>query len=155
MKIDSVAEDLAYGDAVRKQIEHEDGLLVNRLSWLIASQSFLFTAFALVLNGPTQTRLEVFTRQQDLLAHLLPIIGLSVCILIYLGVLAGLRVMASLRVDLLEHHAKALNFRPPIQGSQLTLILGHAAPILLPLIFAAAWVSLLIIPYLNHLGRAA
>ncbi len=149
MRTVSLADDLAYGDAVRKQIEHEDVLIVNRLSWLIASQSFLFTGFAIVLNGPTQTRVEGFARQQDFLAHLLPIVGLSVCILIYLGVLAGLRVMSSLRRDLTEHHAKALDYRPPIQGSRLTLLLGTAAPLLLPLIFAGAWLTLLVLPYLK------
>src|SRR5204863_2997643 len=34
---------------VRRRIEHEDSLTVNRLSWLVGSQSFLFTAYALTL----------------------------------------------------------------------------------------------------------
>jgi hypothetical protein len=28
------------------RLEHEDGLIVNRLAWLMASESFLFTAYA-------------------------------------------------------------------------------------------------------------
>lgn len=142
-----LSNDLAYADAVRHQIEHEDSLIVNRLSWLIGSQSFLFSAFAIVLNGPTQTRSAQFIHQQDLLVLLLPFVGLSICLLIYMGVLAGIRVMAGLRRDLYEHHSKAINYRPPIQGSPLTLILGHAAPLLLPLIFAGTWLMLIILHF--------
>ncbi len=35
-----------FYEAARRRIEHEDNLNVNRLSWLMASQSFLFSAYA-------------------------------------------------------------------------------------------------------------
>lgn len=82
---------------MRCQIEHEDALIVNRLPGLIASQSFLFTAYAIMRKGRLQARLAHFTAQQEL----------------------------------------------PIQGSTLTLVLGHAAPMLLPPIFIGAWIMLL------------
>jgi hypothetical protein len=31
---------------IRDQIQHEDNLIVQRLSWLMAAQSFLFTGYA-------------------------------------------------------------------------------------------------------------
>ena len=50
MAQDHTAQQLGRADAVRSQIEYEDNLVANRLSWLIASQSFLFTGYAIVLN---------------------------------------------------------------------------------------------------------
>ncbi len=134
-----------FGDAVRRQIEHEDVLIVNRLSWLIASQSFLFTAYAITLNGPAQTRVPSFAAKQDLVMHLVSTLALVSCTTIYLGVIGGIRVMANLRADAVRHHAaKACEYRPPIQGTKLTLVLGHAAPLILPPAFAIAWITLLL-----------
>ena len=44
MSIDPAGADPGYGDAIIRQLEHEDSLTINRLSWLVAAQSFLFTA---------------------------------------------------------------------------------------------------------------
>jgi len=133
----------AYCDAVRRQIEQEDNLIVNRLSWLVASQSFLFTGYAIVLNGPVLTRNEVFTARQDALLRIIPIMALACCVLIYLGVIAGIHVMAVLHRDMKEKHYTPSGLMPPIQGTPLTLALGRAAPLGLPPIFAIAWIALL------------
>jgi len=144
MTPEKTAQDLGYGDAVRRQIEHEDVLIVNRLSWLIASQSFLFTAYAIILNGPVLTRNEHYAVHGELLVKTIPVLAISACALIYLGICGGVRVMADLRRELARHHAAIGNLRPPIQGTPLTLFLGHCAPLGLPPIFAAAWVILLL-----------
>jgi hypothetical protein len=90
-------------DIIHRQLEHEDDLMVNRLSWLVASQSFLFTAYAIVLNGTLTVRNVVFIRRQDILMHLVPELGLATCGLIYLGVLAGIYVTVALRRDVKKH----------------------------------------------------
>ena len=139
------SHELEFGDAVRRQIEHEDVLIVNRLSWLIASQSFLFTAYAITLNGPAQTRVPAFAAKQDLVMHLVATLALVSCTTIYLGVIGGMRVMATLRGAVVQHHATTASvYRPPIQGTKLTLVLGHAAPLVLPPAFAVAWIRLLL-----------
>ena len=33
---------------IRDQIQHEDNLIVQRLAWLMAAQSFFFTGYAIV-----------------------------------------------------------------------------------------------------------
>src|SRR5580704_3290194 len=96
---------LAYSDAVRRQIEHEDILIVNRLSWLMASQSFLFTAYAIILNGPTQLRTAAFQAHGELLLKIIPLLSISACVLIYLGICGAIGVMFSLRRELARHHA--------------------------------------------------
>ena len=53
-------DDIAYYLHLRTRLEHEDRLIVERLAWLMASESFLFTGYAIVLNGtgtPAQRRL--------------------------------------------------------------------------------------------------
>ena len=117
---------------------------MNRLSWLIASQSFLFTGYAIIMNGPVLTRNQHFAAHGELLSKIIPLLAISACVLIYLGICGGIRVMANLRHELARHHAAIGNLRPPIQGSRLTLFLGHCAPIGLPPIFAVAWTLLLL-----------
>src|SRR5204862_7901857 len=91
-------DDLEFYKLLRSRLEHEDGLIVNRLSWLVASQSFLFTAYAIVLNGlggPPGSQ-SVFDRQTGLL-HLIPLVGIAAAALIYAGILAAIRAIVWLR----------------------------------------------------------
>jgi hypothetical protein len=144
MTSETITQELGYGDAVRHQIEHEDGLIVNRLSWLIASESFLFTAYAIILNGPMLTRSVQFAAHRELLVKIIPLLAISGDALIYLGICGGVRVMANLRRELARHRVSIGSLRPPIQGTRLTLFLGHCAPLSLPPIYAAAWTILLL-----------
>ncbi len=117
--------------------------MVNRLSWLVASQSFLFTAYAIVLNGTPQALGTASATRQELLRNLLPALGLATCGLIYLGVLAGVRVVAVLRRRLRQCRHEEATLRETSLGTPITHALGLAAPLLLPLLFLAAWATLL------------
>ena len=58
-------DDVAFAALLRARIEHEDGLIVSRTTWLMASESFLYTAYAIALNGmttPGMTTLEHHAR---------------------------------------------------------------------------------------------
>ncbi len=134
------SEENGYCDSIRRRIEHEDSLVVNRLSWLVGSQSFLFTAYAIVLNGPTTPRTAAFTPKQDHLLTVVPLLGIACCVLIYLGVLGAAIVMRRLRADLAGRVRGTM--QPPIQGTFATRALGMAAPLLLPPAFCAAWLFL-------------
>lgn len=59
-----------YYGAVRGQIEHEDTLISQRLNWFLMSQSFLFTAYAIVVSNsapraPAELRLDGRERTFD------------------------------------------------------------------------------------------
>ena len=41
---------------IRRRIEHEDNLLNQRVSWVVSSQAFLLTGYAILLNGPQVLR---------------------------------------------------------------------------------------------------
>src|ERR1043166_1349351 len=85
---------------IRERIEHEDNLVVQRLSWLVASQSFLFTAYAIVLNGLTgapSPAAVTLMHQQTRLSRLIPLVGILTCALIYVSIVAAVKAIATLR----------------------------------------------------------
>jgi len=123
---------------IREQIQHEDNLIVQRLSWLMAVQSFLFTGYAIIANASPQPRNPLSAKQQDLLFNIIPGVACVSDLLIYGSVIAGVLALGRLRHAYATHVASAGGF-PEIQGSRLTRWLGVASPILLPLVFLIAW----------------
>jgi hypothetical protein len=123
---------------VRDQIQHEDSLIMQRLAWLTAAQSFLFTAYAITANASLQPRNPVLVKQQDLLFAIVPGVACLSGALIYCSVIAGILVQKRLRHAYATHVASVGDF-PEIQGNRFTFWLGLAAPILLPLVFLIAW----------------
>ena len=123
---------------IRDQIQHEDNLIVQRLSWLMAAQSFFFTGYAIIANATPQARNPLLAKQQDLLFNIIPGVACISDILIYCSVIAGVLALYRLRKAYATHVSSIGGF-PEIQGSQLTRWLGIAFPILLPLVFLIAW----------------
>src|SRR3981081_3107848 len=84
----------------RSRIEHEDDLIIQRLSWLVASQSFLFTAYAITTNGLSSVEPKSagrFLEQAELLFRMIPTVAIGVALLIYISILAALRAIRQLR----------------------------------------------------------
>ena len=122
----------------REHIQHEDNLIMQRLSWLMAVQSFLFTGYAIIANASPQARNPLLAKQQDLLFNIIPGVACISDLLIYCSVIAGVLALDRLRQAYATHVASVGGF-PEIQGSRLTRWLGIASPILLPLVFLMAW----------------
>ena len=135
-----------YYDQVRRQIEHEDNLATQRLSWLMASQSFLLSAYAIILSGmqsgKSKTPLELYRAN---FCHLLPIIGILSSGLIYASICGGMLAIGRLRSDWASHKPQTSVFkRPPIQSGGVSFLLGQSAPRLLPLVLVGLWIYLLL-----------
>src|SRR6476620_9577514 len=104
---------------LRDQIQHEDNLTTQRLSWLMASQAFLFSAYAIVMNGP-ETVMRPFVREQrEWLITAIPALAFSTAALIYVSILAGVAALSNL-----HRHAEKVcalcgvdSGLPPIQGN--------------------------------------
>jgi hypothetical protein len=115
-----------YYQIIRSQIEHEDNLINQRLSWFVAAQAFLFSAYAILLNAPSQVRLQSFATQQEILFSLIPLVAIGVSILIYITVFAAMLATANLtrllKTDMNEKDSASL---PPVQGYRQTLLLGR------------------------------
>src|SRR6266404_1150677 len=137
---------LEYYNLIRERIEHEDNLIVQRLSWLVASQSFLFTAYAIVTNGlttqPPQPACIHFSDQLQLLFQLIPIVGTLTCVLIYVSVLAAVVTMRRLRNSYHSRFGNEDAAAPPIQTLAPIRLFGYSAPVLLPLVFTTIWLIL-------------
>ena len=135
-----------YYNLIRARIEHEDNLIVQRLSWLVASQSFLFTAYAIVTNGltsqPAQPACIHFSDQLQLLFQLIPIVGTLTCVLIYVSVLAAVLTMRRLRRSYHSRFGPEEDNLPPIQTHAPIRLFGYSAPVLLPLVFIIIWLIL-------------
>ena len=84
-------------ETIRKRIEHEDDLLNQRVSWIVSSQAFLLTGYAILLNAPLQLRGEQFERSHALLMKLIPFTSICVTVLLWFGILAGILAMRDLR----------------------------------------------------------
>jgi hypothetical protein len=137
---------------LRSQIEFEDSLITQRLSWCVASQAFLFSAYAITLNAPKEAASLTFAQQQKLLHHLVPLVGVGSCILVYLSVVAGVLAQVRLRRFFAKRlpPERAAQY-PPIQGVLETRALGLSAPLGLPLMFIIIWVFLFVrgLPYIQ------
>jgi hypothetical protein len=130
---------------VRSQIEHEDNLVSARLSWLLASQSFLFTAYAITLNGPPLSHFKMFETNASLLIFLLTIVGIVSALLIWVSILAGIAAMRNLKTDFERRVGPALpSGLPPIQTRGAPLRAGQLGPVLIPLLFTTVWLVLLL-----------
>jgi hypothetical protein len=129
----------------RNRIEHEDTLIMQRLSWLMASQSFLFTAYAIVTNGLSTGPIaggNIFATHLDTLSQIIPIVALLNSLLIALSIWGALRAIRELRWEY-EKRSELLEIIP-LQTSRSARRLGLSAPVLLPLLFLAVWLYLLL-----------
>ena len=129
----------------RGRIEHEDNLAMQRLSWLMASQSFLFTAYAIVTNGLSNSIANNgganFLGRLSALEDIIPIVALLNSLLIFVSILAALKAIKELRR---EYQSQPGNLEAlKLQTSCMTRVLGFSAPVLLPLLFLAVWLYLL------------
>ena len=130
----------------RSRIEHEDNLVMQRLSWLMASQSFLFTAYAIVTNGltawPTGAG-NIFINHLSTLARIIPIVALLNSLLILISILGALKAIRHLR-DMYREQPENLGIIP-LQSAKSARRMGLSAPLLLPLLFLVVWLYLLML----------
>jgi len=129
-------DDIAYYHHLRSRLEHEDGLIVNRLAWLMASESFLFTAYAIVLNGTG-------TPQQRRLTSLIPLVAIGTSVLIFVGIAAAVKAMGWIRGLLRERIPDEARLGLPPIHTPGSVKAGLAAPLLLPAMFVVVWLYLL------------
>jgi len=131
-------DDLAYYHHLRSRLEHEDGLIVNRLAWLMASESFFFTAYAIVLNGAG-------TPHHRRLIHLIPMVAIASSALIFVAIVAAVRALGwihgLMKARVPDPAALGL---PPLHSPGSITVPGLAAPLILPPIFVTVWFYLLV-----------
>jgi hypothetical protein len=130
---------------LRGQIEHEDNLVGSRISWFVTSQSFLFSAYAIIAGGIQPNASKTGLDAKHVLLVVVPSMAIVTSILIMISIVSGFEAMRLIRhrynqlLSSTDHEQL-----PALQGSRRTRLAGMAAPVLLPPLFMAVWIFLLI-----------
>ena len=125
---------------IQARLSHEDDLINQRVSWLVNSQSFLLTAYAITLNGLAADASKPLAIVQRKLLNLLPMVGVACVLLVCAALIGGLCVLAELR------HFAAMKYpkdRLFLLSKPTSQFLGVSAPVLIPLVFLAIWLAVL------------
>jgi hypothetical protein len=127
----------------RGQVEHEDNLLGSRINVFVTSQSFLFSAYAIIANTATPRIFGAPLDPKHVLLILIPIVAITTAIL-YMPAIAG-SVLALRRIR--DRYRRITHFPPddcchelpPLQGARDTRVAGTLASALLPPLFMGVW----------------
>jgi len=141
--------DFAAYKAVRDEFAHEDNLAGTRLNWFIASQAFLLSAMAI---GHTSKDAALPNLGNDFYFPLVPLLAIASCILIFLGIISGAVVIRRWR-RILKQMIRQDPTLPAIGRDSWIMYFGWSAPLLLPLVFLAAWSYLLIAGLMPAAGK--
>jgi len=116
-----------------KQLDKEDTLINNRVNWLLASQSLLFTALAIGETGAGAAF-------RGAIASIVPVFGFSSALLMWLSVLGAIRSFFRYRY-LLGSVCPVDDARryPQLHRDRCNIVLGHISPLLLPPLLIGVW----------------
>jgi hypothetical protein len=126
---------------IRSEIHFEIDIMNARVNWLIASQAFLFVPLTIGTHGPSIA--------QSVLFPLIPYLGLLLCILVSISVLAAVWRSAQWTAKCAHGpYAGAEHgvFSIVLPRSQLIPLMGLTGPIGVPVVLAGAWLVLLLWP---------
>ena len=125
---------------IQARLSHEDDLVNQRVSWLVSSQSFLMTAYAITLNGLAADASKPLAIVQRKLLELLPIVGVACVLLVCVALIGGLCAISELRRFAATKYQKDRLF---LISKPTTQFLGVSAPVLIPLAFLVIWTAVL------------
>jgi hypothetical protein len=125
---------------IQARLSHEDDLVNQRVSWLVNSQSFLLTAYAITLNGLAADASKPLAVIQRKLLNMLPLVGIACVLLVGVALIGGLFAIGELRSFAGTTCPKDRLF---LISKPTTQFLGVSAPVLIPLVFLVIWTAVL------------
>jgi hypothetical protein len=128
-------------ETIRGQLDRENELLIHRTTWVVGTQAFLFTGYAIALNAEGTGSPSPSAMQERVLAGVLPWAAVASLVLLYLTIAAGLAAIVRLRSHLPDIPDGRLRMLEARWGTRLV---GLAGPVLIPAVFLATWLVLLI-----------
>ena len=129
---------MAFQQTLRTRLDRENDLIVGRTDAMLASQAFLFAAYAIAVTGQPDPSLWHRLR---LLIVLIPWIGVASLLLFQLTIWAGILVSIRLR----RYVAASEDPRVWIlHVGRAPLIMGVAGPVLIPVMLVVTWLVLLL-----------
>ncbi len=139
----TTVEELSRDDYVflREEMRHEDDLINARLSWLINSQSFLFGAFAITLNGSPSSKFTTYAKLNVVLVNWLPVAGILSVAVSYLTILAAILHIRTVRRLARGKYPPNLL---PLESEIFVGRMGLSGAVVTPLIFLAVWLAIIL-----------
>jgi len=125
---------------LQARLSHEDDLINQRISWLVNSQSFLLTAYAITLNGLAADASKPLAIVQRKLLNLLPLVGVACVLLVCVALIGGRCALGELRRFARAEFPKDRLF---LVSKPTTQFFGVSAPVLIPIVFLAIWLAVL------------
>jgi hypothetical protein len=124
---------------VHQRIDRENELLAHRTAQVVASQAFMFSAYSILLVGATRCSESGHSRTMDALVRMLPWTAIVSLALLYITIAGGIRALVILH-RLVSEADEPLEF-----GDILSRVSGLAAPVLVPAVFLATWLVVVLI----------
>ena len=132
----------------RGQVEHEDNLLGSRTSVFVTSQSFLFSAYAIIANNAPPRAFATPLEPKRVLLVMIPTVAIVTSLLFIPAILSGVVALQRLRRQYRQatgHPAnECCDDLPPIQSTRGNRVGGTLASALLPPLFLCVWTYLLL-----------
>ncbi len=141
--------DVLY-EKTRKFTNHEDGLVNQRLAWMLTFNGFLFTTYALSITAEANSyaidgahKVAVITSINQL-REALTVAGFASAIVAAVGVLAALRAIRSVafHYNYLLWRRQIRPYFPRIIGTKKTSRLGMACAVSTPFVVSGPWLYL-------------
>jgi hypothetical protein len=126
--------------ALKDRLDRETDLIIQRTAWVVGSQAFLFSAYAVSLGAPAHAATPDIEAQSRLLVRLIPWVSLVSLFLLLVTIGAGVAAWFHMR----GHRVRIGALGPFSDTGPILRIAGLAAPLLVPVAFLATWLALLL-----------
>ncbi len=129
-----------------RHIEREENIIDHRISWMLTSQGFLFTGFALISNGNATANAQL----QSALSGVIEVVGIAIALLSLVGIHAAYLSVSNLirnwenRWTKVSSGDKQPYSRYPAFTTRTASALGRFLGYCLPLVLMAAWLALIV-----------
>lgn len=132
-------QDLSFQFLLRTRLDRETDLLIHRTAWVVGSQAFLFSAYAVSLSGPARAATAEIAAKATLLMHVIPWVAVTSLMLLLVTIGAGIAAVVRLHrhTDDTDPRARVLD------EGRVVRIAALVAPLLIPTAFLATWTVLI------------
>ena len=133
-------QQLSFQFLLRARLDRETDLLIHRTAWVVGSQAFLFSAYAVSLGGPGRAATRAIALKADLLIVVIPWVAVTSLLLLLVTIGAGIAAVNRLRrhTNHDDPHARLLDEGPWVR------LAAMVAPLLIPAAFLATWIVLIV-----------
>ena len=132
---------MSYFDVYRlysENLDKEDNLINQRINWLLGSQTLLFAAYAVVIKEQNGDFYNII--------NVIQWIGFLSSFIIWLSTLAAICAYFRFHKRLKKALSPLKNIHalfPQLDRNRLVIFCGFIAPVILPIVFMAAWCYLI------------